>query len=483
MANETVPTDWSDYIVRSLRADRYWKCNDTSSTQVVLDQNDIQPPINLTGVGVRTFDNEPLAAGLVGRSLYFPLFFNAGFFTTNLAQNSYTVAGWFNFFNATGSGANQILWYGRDGVSIQLNFNRAASNAYQLDVYNATSGTTYTLPFFSQTNPVHLAVVVNANPGGRATATIYQNGFVVTPTSVNLAAIASAQEFLQVANVALQELAVYPRQLSTSEILLLTQIGSSRLPETVTARLNRLLATTDFLPSMTSFDSSPVASVSEIGTSNGVIPEMHRVVDSEDGNLFVSASGVLTFVDRYNWSENPRSNTSQVTFADTGTAVYYDAGAVRLSVDADAIRNDSTVTFSGNGASTSIDTVSVSEYGAASESVSTFLPDPTSAQTLADYRVSIFKNPKLRVEPFLVKGQRNPSYDWPLLLNLELLDRFTFVRTPSVGSAIQKDMLLQSIEHRITPGTWETTINGSARYTGWFILGVSLLGSTEDVLL
>jgi hypothetical protein len=44
-------------------------------------------------------------------------------------------------------------------------------------------------------------------------------------------------------------------------------------------------------------------------------------------------------------------------------------------------------------------------------------------------------------------------------------------------------MLLQSIEHRITPGTWETTINGSARYTGWFILGVSLLGSTEDVLL
>jgi len=68
-------------------------------------------------------------------------------------------------------------------------------------------------------------------------------------------------------------------------------------------------------------------------------------------------------------------------------------------------------------------------------------------------------------------------------LNLELLDRFTFVRTPSVGSAIQRDMLLQSVEHRITPGTWETTINGSARYTGWFILGVSLLGSTEDVLL
>jgi hypothetical protein len=68
------------------------------------------------------------------------------------------------------------------------------------------------------------------------------------------------------------------------------------------------------------------------------------------------------------------------------------------------------------------------------------------------------------------------------LLNLELLDRFTFVRTPSVGSAIQKDMLLQSVEHRITPGTWETIINGSARYTGWFVLDSSLLDG-EDVLL
>jgi hypothetical protein len=88
----------------------------------------------------------------------------------------------------------------------------------------------------------------------------------------------------------------------------------------------------------------------------------------------------------------------------------------------------------------------------------------------------------LLIEPFLVKPQRNPSYDWPKVLSLELLDRFTFVRTPSTGSAVSQDMLLQSIEHRITPGSWEIVVNGSARYTGWFIIGVSLIGGT-DVLL
>ena len=105
------------------------------------------------------------------------------------------------------------------------------------------------------------------------------------------------------------------------------------------------------------------------------------------------------------------------------------------------------------------------------------------AQTYADYFVSIYQNPKLQVEPFISKGQQNPSYNWPRLLALELLDRVTFKRTPSVGSAVQRDLLVQSIEHRITPGEWQTVVNGSTRYTGWFILGVSLLGSTEDVLL
>jgi hypothetical protein len=81
-----------------------------------------------------------------------------------------------------------------------------------------------------------------------------------------------------------------------------------------------------------------------------------------------------------------------------------------------------------------------------------------------------------------VNGGRNPTYDWERLLALELLDRFTFKRAPAVGSAIQQDMLLQSIEHTITPSSWVTTVNGSARFTGWFIVGVSLIGGT-DVLL
>jgi hypothetical protein len=153
-----------------------------------------------------------------------------------------------------------------------------------------------------------------------------------------------------------------------------------------------------------------------------------------------------------------------------------------MAFDADLVRNDVTVSFTGNGNVNTISTASVSEFGSASENLNTYLADPTQAKSLANLLVSIYRNPKLRIEPFMVKGQRNPTYDWQRILELELLDRFTFKRTPSVGSAISQDMLLQSIEHRITPTTWETVINGSARFTDWFIIGLSLIGGTDLLL-
>jgi hypothetical protein len=210
--------------------------------------------------------------------------------------------------------------------------------------------------------------------------------------------------------------------------------------------------------------------------------ELQIVTDGEAGELYTDASGVLKFVARDWFATSTRSNTSQVTFTDTGTGVFYDHSSLRLSYDADLVRNDVTVSFTGNGNVNTTDSTSVASFGSASENLATYLADPTQAKTLANYLVTIYKNPKLRIEPFVVKGQLNPSYDWPRLLALELLDRFTFVRTPSVGSAISQYMLLQSIEHRITPGTWETVVNGSARFTGWFIIGTSLIGGT-DVLL
>jgi len=74
------------------------------------------------------------------------------------------------------------------------------------------------------------------------------------------------------------------------------------------------------------------------------------------------------------------------------------------------------------------------------------------------------------------------SGQWQTVLELELLDRVTLVLAPDVGSSISLPQLVQSIEHRVIPGEWSTTLNGSVRFTNPFILGSSLLGG-PDLLL
>ena len=222
--------------------------------------------------------------------------------------------------------------------------------------------------------------------------------------------------------------------------------------------------------------------MTEIGNQVGVIPEMQRVTDSEGGEFFASKTNVLTFYERDFFATQTRCNTSQMTFTDTGVGVGYDAQGIRIDYDADRIRNDVNVRFSGGGINSNADNTSISTFGAAEWTVETVLDSPSSASTLAARLTTLYKNPKMAIEPFMSKGQKDPSYNWPRLLALELLDRVTFKRTPATGSAIVKDLLVQSIEHRITPGEWQTVVNGSTRYTNWFIVGVSLIGG-DDLLL
>jgi hypothetical protein len=486
MANETVPDDWTGIYTESLNPLHYWKCNDSQGSLVL---SDLYSSSALVRSGVTRpyfFEQSSLGNGLVGNSAFVDSYVMSNQPTVANVAYDFTLSQWIQFSGSSGDYSSFTADYGTIRVALFLYQRDSGVNTQGTLIIALDSvawGYTYAISQQITANvPRHLVIAVNSTA---QTLQIWLDGFDVTG-----ARTASARRFSGLSNrnltyfgATIQEVSWHNRILTSDEVSNLYNFGSARVKESTTARMNRLINTTDWPAALKDFTATPLASVSEIGVRNGVIPEMQRIVDSEDSDLFVSASGVLTFYDRYGWSENTRSNTSQVTFTDTGTGIYYDAGSLRMNLDADLVRNDSTVQFSSGGVVTATDSTSVADYGAASEQISTFLPDPASAQTLADYRVSIFKNPKLRVEPFLVKGQRNPSYDWPRLLNLELLDRFTFVRTPSVGSAIQKDMLLQSVEHRITPGTWETTINGSARYTGWFILGVSLLGSTEDVLL
>lgn len=281
----------------------------------------------------------------------------------------------------------------------------------------------------------------------------------------------------------IQNVATFERELSSTEVQILYQASIAQFAQNTSERITDYLGYTNLPSGMYEVSADVQTQVLQLEPeASPVLPEFAKLMAGEDGNLYVDRLGVLQFTGRQSVFSRTRSNTSQVTFTDTGVGVEYDAGAVRLQFDAEQVRNRVTVRSSENAEATATDSDSVNATGQAAENRDTYLLDSSAAQTLANYLVTVYKNPKMTLEPFMSKGQQDPTYNWPRLLGLELLDRVTFKRTPATGSAIVKDLLVQSIEHRITPGEWQTVVNGSARYTNWFIVGVSLIGG-DDLLL
>lgn len=280
-----------------------------------------------------------------------------------------------------------------------------------------------------------------------------------------------------------QHLALWDRILTQAEARNLSQALLGQIQMTTAERAAYYLSSTPLPSAMFNISTDMTSDVSEIETEpTPIMNALRGLVASEGGEMFVDNKGILQFYSKNDVFNKTRSNTSQMTFTDTGTGIYYDYQQLRMHFSADNILNQITVTGTSDIETAVTDSASVAAYGQAAVVVDTQLLDSVETQTLADRLLTIYKNPKMAVEPFMSKGQQDPAYNWPRLLGLELLDRVTFKRTPATGSAVVKDLLVQSIEHRFTPGTWETVVNGSARYTNWFIVGVSLIGG-DDLLL
>jgi hypothetical protein len=480
VATEQVPSDWVRYHTLSLNPRHYYQLNDGRGASYLRDQNNASAPnLNIPDPTpiIKWSESETMGRGNLSSSLTF--FRGVGKAASATAANpTISMAMWYKPVFDSGGFGSDIRWQ-----LAQSSFLFATSSTTcRITVNNGTNERIFSFSI-NFNGSSHLVFVMTPNAGGIPSVTVYVNGQQVTTSIVTTGAAGlSNLENVLIYGAQCQEFALFDYGLTADQVTTLYNFNASTLVESTSARIQRILNTTSIPAGLTSLSATPVNNVCDFPPAVNAANAFQTVTNSENGELFISSRGILTFFAQQYWANNTRSNTSQATFTDSGTGVGYDGSGVTYKVDADNIRNYVTVGFSGGGEVFASDASSISTNGAASESVSTVLETADSAQTLANYVVTIYKNPKLQIEPFVSKGQANPSYNWPRLLALELLDRITFVRTPSVGSAVTKDLLVQSIEHRITPGEWQTVVNGSARYTNWFIIGSSLIGG-DDLLL
>lgn len=473
MANEIVPTDWPDYITRSLTPTHYWKLNDTQNVTTILDS---VGTLHLAA-SPKPFSIPPLASGLLSQGQYLELAQKVDTTPTPTASGI-SLSMWIRGV-VTGATYNvySFFWY-FGGLRIQfLHYGNYPTDPVVITADTPT--TTYTfrpsapssVSMFVYDQPKHLVMTFDSS----GNATMYLNGRAITLTRTTVgASTPQTWDWFQTQYSAAQEISAYNRVLSATEATTLYNVGSGMIPETTTARMDRLIATTDYAAALTNFTAAPVATVSEIGSGTGVIPEMQLVADSEGGEIYVSKDGKITTTNRTDVFTATRSTVSQATFTDSGAGLSY-GPELLIEYDGDAQRNDITVQFSGDGEVNAYNDYATTLYGGQATTIETQLADPTSAANLALVELGVEGSLIPRISPVDV-STNTAAASWQTILGLELLDRVTFKRTPTVGNQFNRDALVNAIDHQIVPGVWNTQLTLSMRYTSPETLDDDVLG-------
>lgn len=207
---------------------------------------------------------------------------------------------------------------------------------------------------------------------------------------------------------------------------------------------------------------------------------LNKVALSDPGAFFVSREGKATFKDR---SDLQTFTTSSATFGGTATGAvpFVDIGVV---YGTEEMTNQANVTwYSGTaigGTATSNDVTSQTAYGVMTETYDTLLASASDAQTLADYVVNTYSQPRYRLDKITVRLDGLNGNQKATVLGLDLGSVATVNWTPNaVGSAISQPVVIDGIEHNATPAQHDVTFTLSETQVA-FILDDSTFGQLDD---
>lgn len=479
LATEEMPNDVADKYIRSLSPRHYYPLTDPidpldfSATRLQ-DFGSAPMPLSPTP-NVRTSNAPGLALGLpdtcvsLSETEFIEGWYGSGPIQAATAQ---TITEWFQLASGT---ENFIFSEYGVGHEMTIAFEKTTQ---ELDVrtYNTTTERQYNATvYLDEFQPHHIAVVTASD----ATVTaVYIDGIALTMTLTASGVWAEFQsEFFAVTPGRKQQAAIWTRALTAAEIQTIYRLGQATLTETTSARFTRLIGYTSYPTAKTTVGTT-VATVAEISVGGpSITTELQLLTDSEGGNLYVTKDGTIKMTGRYDFAAGT-SLTSQATFGGAGIGI---GTQLDYAIDSENMRNTLAVGFTGDATVTVTNATSVTAYGTMGGSWSTQLSTSQDAEALGNLLIGFSKDTALVVSPIDINVEASTA-NWTTILGLELLDRITVNIVPRTGSSTTVLQLLQSIEHRITPGQWTTTINGSVRFTNPFIIGTSLLGGTDLIV-
>jgi hypothetical protein len=216
------------------------------------------------------------------------------------------------------------------------------------------------------------------------------------------------------------------------------------------------------------------------------LEHVQKVSDTEFGDLFMSADGLVVFEDRDAAANQPVA----ATFSDApGGDLPITFSNPELSDE--HIRNDVTVSRLQGTAINVRDGISIGTYQQMSYvRDGLYHDDDAHSRYLAEFILAGYKNPVERVSNMTVNPYADPDNLWPVVLGLELTDRVVLNETPqNVAPEVSRTVVVEGIGHTFGPKSWVASFNLSENtvatqpYWQLGVAGYSELGETTRLYL
>jgi len=190
-------------------------------------------------------------------------------------------------------------------------------------------------------------------------------------------------------------------------------------------------------------------------------------------------TGDLVFRDR----ADTQNASGSITFG-TGGIPFSDIG---VEYGVEEMANQVSVTYYGGtaiaGTATARDETSIGQYGTLDENYDTLLSSASDAQSLADWQVGLFAQPRYRVDRITVALDALTTLDQQSVLAVELGDVVTVTWTPNnVGAALSQLVTIDGIDFSGNPSARRISFTMSET-TAAFILDDPVFGVLGNNLL
>lgn len=213
--------------------------------------------------------------------------------------------------------------------------------------------------------------------------------------------------------------------------------------------------------------------------NKSVLSFLKQCEQANQGRLFTSREGVVTYLSRNEFATNSICNTSQRTFGDsTGELPYLD---LEFTYNDQLIFNRSIVSRKEGATAVIEDSSSQGQYFIRTDNLSGLINDSDADMAdIARMRIATYKQPQLRIDKMTFTPRRTPSM-YSHAISDDIGTRITVKRRPQkVGSVISKELIIEGIEHEISNSSWVTTYNLSPAPVPFLILDNSVYGKLDS---